>query len=36
MTDHTCAVYDENDIELFWLITLGVDSDGNQIGQLCD
>lgn len=32
MTDHTCAVYDENDIELFWPIGLGVDNDENQIG----
>ena len=34
--DHTCAVYDENNTKLSWLIKLGTDSDGNQIGQLCD
>ena len=29
-------VYDENDIELSWVIESGANSDGNQIGQLYD
>ena len=36
VTDLTCAVYDENDIELSRLIGSGDDNDGNQIEQLCD
>lgn len=36
MTNRTSEVYVENDIELSCPIRIGVDSDENQIGQLCD
>ena len=36
VTDCTGAIYAKNDIELLWSIRLGVDCDGNYIGQQCD
>ena len=36
MTNCKGAVYAKNNIELSWLIGLGVDGDENQIGQLHD
>ena len=36
MTDHTNAVYIENEIEHLWRIRLGSIRDENQIGQQCD
>ena len=36
VTDHTGAVYTENDIELSWPIGSGADAYENKIGQLCD
>ena len=36
MTDHTGAVYVENDTKLSWSIELGVDSYEKEIGQLRD
>lgn len=36
MSDHTGAVYIDNDIELSWSIGPGVDYDESQIGQLHD
>ena len=32
--DLIATIYDENEIELSWLIGLGADYDENQIGQL--
>ena len=36
VSDHTDAVYANNDTKLSWPIRLGVDYDENQIGQQCD
>ena len=36
MTDHTSAIYVENEIELLWPIKLGMACDENQIGQWLD
>ena len=36
VTNHTGAVYVENDTKISWLIELGVNSYDKKIGQLCD
>ena len=36
MTDHTCAVYAENEIEFLWAIESSADCDENHIRQLHD
>ena len=36
VTDHTGAIYVENNTKLSWAIRLGADCDENQVGQLCD
>ena len=36
LTDHTSAVYVENEIEISWLIKSGVIYDENKIKQRCD